>query len=300
MLETASKPTALDTPHPPAPTVAPRGEAFRRPPLDALDQLPPPLPHDLERTDDLLGYLCFPVLIPDTIIRYTASDLGPYTLVRLFPDSVYHLFRIDGHLTRGIAFHAFFMWLFAANGLAYLVFLAVSGQWRNILPDRRSFRELPGTLLTEVTSRHTPKPGQKYSSAQRFAYTAVILMGIVSVVTGAAIWKPTTLSFVTAMCGGYQSARLLHFWLTLAFCGFFLVHVLQVFRAGWNTLRAMITGAELQPIVTPEPATAPSPRPSPPSRPTPVRAPGHVHIPASVRSPINAYRRTVLRRRPLA
>ena len=46
-------------------------------------------------------------------------------------------------------------------------------------------------------------------------------------------------------------ARLEHFWLTIAFCAFFLVHVGQVVLAGWNNFRSMVSGYELRPAAEP-------------------------------------------------
>ncbi len=46
--------------------------------------------------------------------------------------------------------------------------------------------------------------------------------------------------------GGYEMARWLHFWLTIAFLGFFAIHVLQVVLAGWNNFRSMVSGREVQ------------------------------------------------------
>ena len=43
-------------------------------------------------------------------------------------------------------------------------------------------------------------------------------------------------------------ARWLHFWLTIGFCGFFLVHVGQVVLAGWDNFRSMVSGLEIQGI----------------------------------------------------
>lgn len=180
--------------------------------------------------------------------------LGPFTLFRLFPDWFYRLFHFDGHLTRGLAFHAFFMWLFAANGVLYAFFLVFSGQWRAIVPDRNALTEFFSAVRAEITGKHALHPGRKYSAAQRVAYTLVILMGSGAVLTGIAIWKPTSLHLITTLCGGYQTARWLHFWLTIGFCFFFFVHVVQVLRAGWNILRSMITGAEIVSVSEPDKA----------------------------------------------
>jgi thiosulfate reductase cytochrome b subunit len=60
-----------------------------------------------------------------------------------------------------------------------------------------------------------------------------------------AIYKPVQFSLVTTLLGGYPMARFFHFWLTVGYCLFFLVHIVQVVRAGWNNFRAMVTGYEL-------------------------------------------------------
>ena len=174
---------------------------------------------------------------------------GRFTLIRLFPDRFYNLLLISHRFHQGIGFHSMGMWLFTLNGLIYGLFLAASGQWRNILPDGQSLARLAGTLSAKAsirrTQRHSSHSGGKYNPAQRLAYSLVLLMGAGSVLTGIAIWKPASLHLITTLCGGYQTARWLHFWLTIAFCLFFLVHVAEVVRAGWNNLRGMITGAVL-------------------------------------------------------
>jgi len=181
-----------------------------------------------------------------------------FTLVRLFPPWVYHLLRLDQHQARGLALHALFMWVFTINGVAYALFLAISGQWRFILPDRRSLAHLWSAFRAELKGHNVPPPEHKYNAVQRLAYTLVILMGAGALLTGVAIWKPTSLNLVTKMFGGYQTARWLHFWLTIGFCFFFLVHVLQVLRSGWNNLRSMISGAQIVPHT--EPAIGPEPK----------------------------------------
>ena len=93
-------------------------------------------------------------------------------------------------------------------------------------------------------SKNAP-PERKFNAAQQFAYTGVILMGICSLVTGLAIYKPVQLQWLVTLLGGYQMARFFHFWLTMGYVAFFLLHITQVARAGWNNFRAMITGYEI-------------------------------------------------------
>ena len=50
-----------------------------------------------------------------------------------------------------------------------------------------------------------------YNTAQRAAYVAIILAIIVLVASGLAIWKPVQLQWLAAPMGGYEGARLVHF-----------------------------------------------------------------------------------------
>jgi thiosulfate reductase cytochrome b subunit len=77
-------------------------------------------------------------------------------------------------------------------------------------------------------------------------------MGAGSLVTGLAIYKPTQAHWLTSLVGEYEMARWFHFWLTMGFCGFFLVHVGQVIMAGWNNFRSMVSGFELQGVESKE------------------------------------------------
>ena len=85
-------------------------------------------------------------------------------------------------------------------------------------------------------------PQGKYNAAQRISYTAVLVMALIIVVSGFAIYKPTQLYPLPLLFGGYQGARLVHFWMTIGLRLFFLVHVLQVVRSGWGNFRSMVTG----------------------------------------------------------
>jgi thiosulfate reductase cytochrome b subunit len=104
-----------------------------------------------------------------------------------------------------------------------------------------------------AAARRRGLPAQgKYNGAQRIAYTAVVLMGGASLVTGLAIYKPTQANWLTTTLGGYEMARWMHFWLTMGFCVFFVVHVVQVAMAGWNNFRSMVSGYEIREPNLPE------------------------------------------------
>ena len=191
------------------------------------------------------------IMIWSGALIYWANDvyrigIGDFTLFHFFPDSFYRATGIQQRLAEGMAWHFVFLWLFALNGIAYVIYTVVSGEWRYLVPNAKSFREAIQVALHDLHLSKKVPPARKFNGAQQIAYTSIILMGAGSLVTGLAIWKSAQFAWLTALLGGYQAARLEHFLLTLGYCGFFLVHIAQVVRAGWNNLRAMITGYEIQ------------------------------------------------------
>jgi thiosulfate reductase cytochrome b subunit len=208
-------------------------------------------------------WINFPVLtlmIWSGMLIYWANDvyrlgIGGLTLFHFFPGWFYSLFTLDGRLAEGMAWHFLFMWLFVLNGIAYVTHTLVSGEWRYLVPNRRSFREAIQVTLHDLRLTKTAPPPRKFNGAQQIAYTAIVLMGAGSLVTGLAIYKPTQLAWLDWLLGGYPMARIWHFWLTIGYVLFFVVHIAQVIRAGWNNFRAMVTGFE---VVAVEEAVVPA------------------------------------------
>ena len=202
-----------------------------------------------------LHWVSFPFLflmIWSGLLIYWANDVyrigwGEATLVRFFPERFYTALHIPQRLAEGMALHFFFMWLFVANGLAYVAYLAFSGEWRKVVPDRNSVRDAGLVVLHDLHLRKALPPQGLYNAAQKIAYTGVIVMAMGSVVTGLAIYKPAQLSWLASLLGGYQMARWEHFLLMIAFVGFFFMHIAQVIRAGWDNFRSMVAGYSLRP-----------------------------------------------------
>jgi thiosulfate reductase cytochrome b subunit len=179
------------------------------------------------------------------LLIYWASDVYRIGAFHFWPDWVYRALHLDHRLARGMSVHFFFMWIFAINGLAYILYIFLSGKWRELFPNRNSLRDAIHVTLHDFGLRRDLPPQGKYNGAQRIAYTAVLAMGCGSVATGLAIYKPTQVAWLTALAGGYEMARFLHFWLTIGYLGFFAIHVAQVVRAGWNNFRSMVAGFEV-------------------------------------------------------
>ena len=172
--------------------------------------------------------------------------IGKITFFRFFPEWFWKAINAPYHVTQGLGHHFFFMWIFAANGIAYVAFLAFSGEWRFLIPQRRSVRDAIQVTLVDMHLCKGLPQQTKYNGAQRIAYTSVILMGLGMLITGLAIYKPTQLHLLTSALGGYEMARWEHFWITMGFVGFFFIHVVQVILAGWNNFRSMVSGREIK------------------------------------------------------
>ncbi len=172
-------------------------------------------------------------------------QVGNTTIVKFFPEGFYKALDVPFHLAKGMSFHFTFMWLFVINGILYVSYTIFSGEWRYLIPNKKSFREAWQVLLHDLHIRKYEPPQLKYNGAQRIAYTAIIIMGIGSFWTGLAIYKPVQFSWMCWLCGGYSAARIEHFILTLGFVLFFLIHILQVIKTGWNNFQAMISGLEV-------------------------------------------------------
>ena len=170
---------------------------------------------------------------------------GDKTLIHFFPDSWYSALGWDHKLADGMAWHFLFMWLFAINGFLYVGYTIVSGEWRKLIPEKRSFQDAIEVTLYDLGMRKALPEQGKYNGAQRIAYTAIIVMGLGSLVTGVAIWRYVQFAWLADLLGGYPAARMEHFALTIAYVLFFLLHVGQVIRAGWNNARAMVMGYEV-------------------------------------------------------
>ncbi len=176
------------------------------------------------------------------ILIYWANDA--YVPI---PDSIAKTFSLQNRLAEGMGWHFFIMWAFLINGLIYVTYLLISGDWKDIAPDRRIFKEAIAVLLHELKIKKVAPPlNGKFNAAQKLAYTGAILMGVGSILTGLAIYKPVTLGWLTELLGGYKAARFEHFLLMIGFVLFFIVHIIQVIRAGWNNFRAMVAGYEIE------------------------------------------------------
>ncbi len=175
--------------------------------------------------------------------------LGKHTLLKMtVAEKTYEKANLAFRLAEGLSWHFFFMWFFAINGILYVLYTIFSGEWRYLVPDRRSWKEAILVTLHDLHLRKEAPPQRKYNAAQRISYTAIVVMGLGSLLTGLAIYKPVQFGWLTFLFGGYPMARFFHFWITVGYVVFFAVHIAQVIKTGWNNFRAMVIGYEVREV----------------------------------------------------
>ncbi len=150
---------------------------------------------------------------------------------------------LGGWLAGARQWHFFAMWLFAANGLLWVVYNLLSRHGRRTTIFSKA--DLPGILpmiqyYLRIRKNHPPV--RKYNALQKGAYTTVPLLAAGAVLTGLAIYWPVQCSPVTAFFGGYDTARVWHFLFMASLVLFLAGHLLMVVIAGWSNFVSMITG----------------------------------------------------------
>jgi thiosulfate reductase cytochrome b subunit len=166
---------------------------------------------------------------------YNASPLFRFA----FPPAITIGDGLDG-LSGALLWHFAAMWLLVVNGLVYLTLGIASGRFRRkLLPVR------PADVVRDLGAAFTGKLSHDdlsvYNAVQRLLYLGVIAAGIVVVLSGISIWKPVQVQELTAVFGGYNAARYVHFFAMAAIVGFLLVHILLAILVP-KSLRAMIRG----------------------------------------------------------
>ena len=147
-----------------------------------------------------------------------------------------------GWLAGARNWHFAMMWLLVANGIVYLAFIYLHGEWRDLAP-RRGFIPDSWQMIRFYLFLRKNHPHQgKHNPLQRITYFAMPWIGVLSVLTGLAIWKPVQLAPLTALLGGYVWARYWHFVAMALLVLLSAVHVFMVFAVDPYSLPSMITG----------------------------------------------------------
>jgi len=163
---------------------------------------------------------------------YNASPLFDFN----FSSSI----TLGGWLGGALLWHFAAMWLLMVNGLVYVVLGFVTGRFRKkLLPIT------PSGVISDAKAALTGKLSHedltKYNYVQKLLYAGIIIVGVLIVLSGLSIWKPVQFQYLTALFGGYDVARYVHFFCMATICAFLVVHVALAVLVP-KSLRAMIIG----------------------------------------------------------
>ena len=163
---------------------------------------------------------------------YDASPLFRFE----FPKAI----ALGNWLGGALLWHFAAMWVLVINGLVYVALGLATGRFcRKLLPIYPS--QVFADARAALTFRLAHDDLSHYNAVQKVLYTGVILCGVLIVLSGLAIWKPVQFQELTALFGGYDAARYVHFFAMSAIVGFLVVHVTLALLVP-KSLRAMIAG----------------------------------------------------------
>jgi thiosulfate reductase cytochrome b subunit len=176
------------------------------------------------------------------VVLMMMSGWRIYNASPLFDFSIPAGVTLGGWLGGAIQWHFAAMWLLAVNGLIYLALNLVTRR----LP-RRFFPVTPRALLADVLAalkgRLAHADPHKYNAVQRLAYLFVILDICLLVLSGLVLWKSVQFSLLRDLLGGYENARIVHFFAMAGLLAFVAVHLAMVALVP-RTLLHMIRGRE--------------------------------------------------------
>lgn len=155
-----------------------------------------------------------------------------------WPDAL----TLGGWLGGALQWHMTYMWIYMATGLFYFIYLLFSGTYRQVLFMSRHVSGVWPMMRHYFLFGPRPPLEETYNPLQKLAYTCALILGMLTVLTGFAVWKPVQLSWLVWMMGGFQWARLWHFIAMWTLLAFVFGHLVMVVLHGWNNFSSMLTG----------------------------------------------------------
>ena len=163
-----------------------------------------------------------------------------YNASPLFGFSFSASITLGGWLGGALLWHFAAMWLLMVNGLVYLTLGFATGRFaRKLLPI--SATGVIADTRAALTGKLSHDDLTRYNYVQKLLYAGIIVVGVLIVLSGLSIWKPVQLQYLTALFGGYDVARYVHFICMALIVAFLVIHVVLALLVP-KTLRAMIIG----------------------------------------------------------
>ena len=152
--------------------------------------------------------------------------------------------RIGGWLGGALQWHFTFAWLLTAAMVLYFTYQFVSGNVRQVLFATGDVRGVWPMTRHYFLFGPRPEVSGTFNSLQKLAYSIALLLIVISLISGFALFKPVQLSWLVYGLGGFRVARILHFAAMCGLLAFIPGHVLMVVLHGWQNFAGMWTGGK--------------------------------------------------------
>jgi Ni/Fe-hydrogenase b-type cytochrome subunit len=152
--------------------------------------------------------------------------------------------RLGGWLGGALQWHFTFAWPMTIAIVAYLAYQAATRNGRQVLFVRGDVSGVWPMARHYFLLGPKPPVTGTYNPLQKLAYSTVVAMVIVSVVTGFALYKPVQLSWLIASLGGFRLTRIWHLAAMCGVLGFIPGHLVMVALHGWRNFASMWIGSK--------------------------------------------------------
>ena len=136
------------------------------------------------------------------------------------------LFLLGGWLGGGRHWHFAAMWLFALNLIGYGFYIFITRRWKH--------RFLGANDLKALQRSHNPK--RKAYAWHRLAYTAIIPILLLAILSGIGMYKPAQFHWIVELFGSWQALRIVHFISVPTVIIFAIIHSLLGLKIGGSRL----------------------------------------------------------------
>lgn len=136
------------------------------------------------------------------------------------------LFLLGGWLAGGRHWHFGSMWLFAINLLWYGVYIVITRRWKHRFVGSNDLKAL----------QLSQNPQRKAYAWHRIAYTAIIPVLLLAILSGMGMYKPAQFDWIVDLFGSWQALRVVHLMTVPTVIIFAAVHSLLSLKVGGSRL----------------------------------------------------------------
>ncbi len=136
------------------------------------------------------------------------------------------LFLLGGWLAGGRHWHFAAMWLFALNLVWYGIYILITRRWKHRFVGEKDVKAL----------QLSQNPKRIAYAWHRIAYTAIIPILLLALLSGLGIYKPGQFHWIVDLFGDWQALRFVHFMSVPTVILFAMVHSWLALKVGGSRL----------------------------------------------------------------